>query len=340
MSAHTQKPAQADAGAKPRPHIGTRSLNGFLRIREASILVVAVLLIIYFESSNSNFLTRANLQTLSQFISAPVIIACGEIMLLICGEIDLSAGMVFALAPFIMYFAHNAGLPLIVAFILALIGCGAIGFFNGFVSVKLRVPSFVTTLGTMFLINGFTLTISAGFPVDTPTDGLFTFLMGNSGFQEIIWAVVIVLVMHAALRNTRWGLHTISVGGNLIGSAESGINVARIKMGNFALTGALAGLAGILEASRIGSTDPLAGGSPMMFLAVAAAVIGGTSLMGGSGTILGGLFGGLVLGVLQDGFTIDGINAFTFNIIIGAAILIAMVFNIHFARLRTRGRFK
>jgi simple sugar transport system permease protein len=339
VSAHIEKPAQAEGGAKRRPHIGTRSLHGFLRIREASILVVAILLIIYFESSNSNFLTRANLQTLSQFISAPVIIACGEIMLLICGEIDLSAGMVFALAPFIMYFAHNAGVPLIIAFVLAIIGCGAIGLFNGFVSVKLRVPSFVTTLGTMFLI-GFTLTISAGFPVDTPTNGLFTFLMGNSGFQEIIWAVIIVLVMHAALRNTRWGLHTISVGGNLIGSAESGINVTRIKMGNFALTGALAGLAGILEASRIGSTDPLAGGSPMMFLAVAAAVIGGTSLMGGSGTIIGGLFGGLVLGVLQDGFTIDGINAFTFNIIIGAAILIAMVFNIHFARLRSRGRFK
>jgi simple sugar transport system permease protein len=110
VSAHIQKPAQADAGAKTRPHIGTRSLHGFLRIREASIVVVAILLIIYFESSNSNFLTRANLQTLSQFISAPVIIACGEIMLLICGEIDLSAGMVFALAPFIMYFAHSAWL--------------------------------------------------------------------------------------------------------------------------------------------------------------------------------------------------------------------------------------
>jgi simple sugar transport system permease protein len=340
VSAHTQKPAHAELGAKPRPHIGTRSLHGFLRIREASILVVAILLIIYFESSNSNFLTRANLQTLSQFISAPVIIACGEIMLLICGEIDLSAGMVFALAPFIMYFAHNAGIPLVISFLLALIGCGAIGFFNGFVSVKLKVPSFVTTLGTMFLINGFTLTISAGFPVDTPTDRFFTSIMGNSGFQEIIWAVIIVLLMHGMLRNTRWGLHTIAVGGNLLGSAESGINVTKIKIGNFVITGVLAGLAGILEASRIGSTDPLAGGSPMMFLAVAAAVIGGTSLMGGSGTIIGGLFGGLVLGVLQDGFTIDGINAFTFNIIIGAAILIAMVFNIHFARLRNMGKLK
>lgn len=338
MSAHTQKPAQANPDAAARPHIGTRSLHGFLKIREASILVVAILLIIYFESSNSNFLTRPNLQTLSQFVAAPVIIACGEIMLLICGEIDLSAGMTFALAPFLMYFAHEAGIPLIISFPLALIGVGLIGLFNGFVSVKLRVPSFVTTLGTMFLINGFTLTISRGFPVDTPTDGLFTVLMGNEGFAEIIWAVVVVLVMHGMLRNTRWGLHTTAVGGNLIGSAESGIHVAKIKIGNFVLTAMLAGLAGILEASRIGSTDPLAGGSNMMFLAVAAAVIGGTSLMGGSGTIIGGLFGGLVLGVLQDGFTINGINAFTFNIIIGAAILIAMVFNIHFARLRMGGR--
>jgi simple sugar transport system permease protein len=340
VSAHTQKPAQTDAGTASRPHIGTRSLHGFLKIREASILVVAILLIIYFESSNSNFVTRPNLQTLSQFVAAPVIIACGEIMLLICGEIDLSAGMTFALAPFLMYFAHDAGIPLIIAFPLALVGIGLIGLFNGFVSVKLRVPSFVTTLGTMFLINGFTLTISRGFPVDTPTDGLFTVLMGNEGFAEIIWAVIVVLVMHGMLRNTRWGLHTTAVGGNLIGSAESGINVTRIKMGNFVLTAVLAGLAGILEASRIGSTDPLAGGANMMFLAVAAAVIGGTSLMGGSGTIIGGLFGGLVLGVLQDGFTINGINAFTFNIIIGAAILIAMVFNIHFARLRMTGRRK
>lgn len=337
VSAHTHKPAHTDA--TPRPHIGKRGLHGFLKVREASILVVAILLIIYFESSNANFLTDANLQTLSQMVSPWVVIACGEIMLLICGEIDLSAGMIFALAPFIMYFAHDAGIPLVISFLLAIIGCGAIGFFNGFISVKLRVPSFVTTLGTMFLINGFTLTISRGFPVDTPSDSIIGFFMGG-GYAEFTWAVVLAVGMHFMLRNTRWGLHTISVGGNLLGSAESGINVTKIKIGNFVITGALAGLAGILEASRIGSTDPLAGGSNMMFMAVAAAVIGGTSLMGGSGTIIGGLFGGLVLGVLQDGFTINGINAFTFDIIIGAAILIAMLFNIHFARLRNMGKLK
>jgi simple sugar transport system permease protein len=314
-------------------------LHGVLRFREASIVVVAILLIIYFEISNSNFLTNANLQTLSQFISAPVIIACGEIMLLICGEIDLSVGMVFAIAPFIMYFcATSLGLPIIIAMLIALAVAGCIGLINGFITVKLRVPSFVTTLGTLFLINGLTLTISKGFPVDTPGSPAFAKIMGAAGYAEIIWAVIIVAIMHVVLRNTRWGLHTIAVGGNVLAAAESGINVPKIKIGNFVLTSVLGAFAGIVEAYRIGSTDPLAGGTNMMFLAVAASVIGGTSLMGGSGTIIGGLVGGLVLGVLQDGFTIDGINAYTFDMIIGGAILIAMVFNIHVARLRRAGR--
>jgi simple sugar transport system permease protein len=332
VSAH-QQPLSAGPG------IGARTLHGFLRFREASIVIVAVLLIIYFEISNSNFITNANLQTLSQFISAPVIIACGEIMLLICGEIDLSVGMVFAIAPFIMYFcATSLGLPIIIAMLIALAVAGCIGLINGFITVKLRVPSFVTTLGTLFLINGLTLTISKGFPVDTPGSPAFAKIMGAAGYAEIIWAVIIVAIMHVVLRNTRWGLHTIAVGGNVLAAAESGINVPKIKIGNFVLTSVLGAFAGIVEAYRIGSTDPLAGGTNMMFLAVAASVIGGTSLMGGSGTIIGGLVGGLVLGVLQDGFTIDGINAYTFDMIIGGAILIAMVFNIHVARLRRAGR--
>ena len=139
------------------------------------------------------------------------------------------------------------------------------------------------------------------------------------------------------LRQTRWGLHTIAVGGNLIGAAEAGIDVARIKIGNFILTSVLAGFTGILEAFRIGSTDPLAGGTAIMFLAVAAGVIGGTPLAGGSGTIIGGLVGAVVLGVLRDGFTLQGINAFTFDMIIGAAILIAMVANTHLGRLHRGG---
>ena len=111
-----------------------------------------------------------------------------------------------------------------------------------------------------------------------------------------------------------------------------------IKVGNFVLTSALGGFTGILEAFRIGSTDPLAGGSNVMFLAVAAGVIGGTALAGGAGTIIGGLVGAIVLGVLRDGFTLIGINAFTFDLIIGAGILIAMLSNIYLGRLRLGAR--
>jgi simple sugar transport system permease protein len=325
------------SGAAGGPSRVGSAVDAFLRIREASIVVVAILLVIYFQSVNENFLSKANLETLSQFIAASAIIACGEIMLLICGEIDLSVGQVFALAPFIMHFANTAGVPLVLAIILALLACALIGLLNGLITVMLSVPSFVTTLGTLFLINGFTLTISHGSPVQTGGSEAFADVMGAWGYSEILWAFLIVAIMHTALRQTRWGLHTIATGGNLTGAAEAGIHVNRIKVGNFVLTSVLGGFTGILEAFRIGSTDPLAGGTNIMFLAVAAGVIGGTPLAGGSGTIVGGLIGAIVLGVLRDGFTLQGINAFTFDMIIGAAILVAMVSNIHLGRLRGAG---
>jgi len=209
---------------------------------------------------------------------------------------------------------------------------------NGAVTVFLRLPSFVTTLGTLFLINGITLTISRGTPVSTPGGPLFTAVMGGWGYSEICWAVGIALVMHVMLKHTRWGLHTVASGANPLGASEAGIHVNRLKLGNFILAAVLAGLTGILEGVRITSIDPQAGGNQIMFLAVAAAVIGGTPLTGGSGTIVGGLIGAAVLGMLNDGFTLIGINAFTFNIILGAAILAAMIFNIHVARLGRRGR--
>jgi simple sugar transport system permease protein len=271
---------------------------------------------------------------LSQFVAAPVIIACGEIMLLICREIDLSVGQVFALAPFVMGFAQAAGLPIVAAIILALAVSAVIGLVIGLITIGLSVPSFITTLGMLFLINGLTLTISRGFPANVPVGTPLAGFMGAWGYAEIVWAVAIVAIMHIVLRHTRWGLHTTATGGNIVAAAEAGIRTNRIKIGNFVLTSALGGLTGLLEAFRVGSADPLAGGSNIMFLGVASGVIGGTAIAGGAGTIVGGLVGGILLGVLQDGFTLQGINAFMFNIIIGAAILIAMVANIHLARWR------
>jgi simple sugar transport system permease protein len=321
-------------GGKP-PRFGPRALR---RSSELSILLVLVILAAYFEFANHDFLlTSASLQNLSQFIAPAAIIACGEIMLMIGGEIDLSAGMVFALAPFIMYFAHEAGLPMGLALICGLLASAVVGLVNGFVTVVLRIPSFVTTLGTLFFVNGFTLTLSRGTPVPTPGEEGFAAFFGAWGYSEILWAFGVVIVMHIVLRNTRWGLHTIAAGANPLGASEAGIHVNRLKIGNFIIVAVFAGLTGTLEAFRITSTDPQAGGNQIMFLAVAAAVIGGTPLAGGSGTIIGGLIGAAVLGVLSDGFTLIGINAFTFNMILGAAILLAMIFNIHIVRLGRRG---
>ncbi len=328
----TASPAAVPAAARPR------MLDVIFRWRESSILLVAVILAGYFQYQNSDFLgSNPSLVNLSQFVAPWTIIACGEIMLMIGGEIDLSAGMTFAFAPFVMHFAVLAGMPPIVALLLAVAASALVGVINGLVTVVLGIPSFVTTLGTLFLLNGITLTISAGQPVQPPGGPGFQAFFGNWDYSEIIWAVVVVAVMNVLLRNTRWGLHTIAAGANPLGASESGINVRRLQIGNFIICAMLAGFTGILEGFRISSSDPLAGGTQVMFYAVAAGVIGGTPLTGGSGTIIGGLIGALVLGVLQDGLTLIGTNAFVFPTILGAAILAAMLFNLNVNKLRRTG---
>lgn len=308
-----------------------------LRHREASILIAGILLVIYFQLSSSAFLSAANLANLVQFSGTTAIMAAGEVFVLVCGELDLSVGMVYALTPFIMFFAASAGLPAGIAVIVGLLAAGLVGLINGLITTYLRLPSFVTTLGVLYLINGFTLTISGGFPVQPQAGAAFTAAFGANAWGEMAWAVAVAVLLQFVLNKTRWGLHTIATGGNLIGAAEVGIRVRTIKTGNFILCSMLGGLAGILDAFRIGSIDPLAGGTEIMFAAIAAAVIGGTLLTGGVGTIIGALFGAVVLGILKDGFTLLGVSAYTFDMILGAAILVTMAVNVRLTLLRERG---
>jgi simple sugar transport system permease protein len=146
------------------------------------------------------------------------------------------------------------------------------------------------------------------------------------------------VLVHIVLVSTRWGIYTVATGGNPVGAREAGIQVKRIKIGNFVLAAMLAGFTGISEAIRVTSIDPLSGGSNLMFFGVAAAVIGGTALAGGSGTVIGAFLGALVLGVLRDGLTIKGISSFTFNMILGIAIIASMFLNAMANRLRIRMR--
>ena len=319
----------------------------FIQQREATVFVVAVLLVVYFgfiSSASSTFFTKLDIINITQIMAPIAIIAIGEVFLLICGEIDISVGFIYAFTPFIMYFLiQYYGVPGILAIILALVCAAAIGWVNAFITVTIGVPSFITTLGTGFVLYGLILTMSHGEQAPVPAKVLgIGHWLGTDAFAEIIWAVALVVVFHVLLRRTRWGLHTIAVGGNQLGSAEAGVNVARIKYGNFMITALLGGFVGIQIAFQTNVIDTFSGGAAYqpMFYAVAAAVLGGTSMLGGSGTMVGAFLGASVLTILEDGFAVLGISAYPLEIFFGGAILISMIASVQLARLRARGRIQ
>jgi simple sugar transport system permease protein len=313
----------------------------FLRQREATVLVVTIALIIYFALASSNFLGKANLTTwLSQDAAPIIIIAIGEVLLLICGEIDLSVGFIYTFSAFLMHylidFYHFPGLlAILVSLLMGLV----VGWINAFLTVTVGLPSFITTLGTGFVLLGLVNTTSHAQPSPIPpaVEGIGHWI-GSFGWSEISWAVALVILFHIILTRTRWGLHTVAVGGNLLGAQEAGIKVKRIKYGNFMITGLLGAFVGLQVAFQTNTIDPTSGGYTPMFYAVTAAVIGGTAMLGGVGTILGAFLGAIVLATLTDGFSIIGISANPLDIIFGGAILIAMIANVQLAKLREAGR--
>jgi simple sugar transport system permease protein len=317
-------------------------LGAFGRQREATVFIVAVALLLYFGIKyNSSFVSQTNAITLLSEFAAPIaIIAIGEVLLLICGEIDLSVGFTYTYAPFIMYFAITLyGFPAWLGVICALLGGLAIGFINGFLTIHLGLPSFITTLGTGFIIYGLALTGSHDEPLNIPgsTLGMGRWI-GSSSWSMTIWMVVLIVIFQIVLTRTRYGLHTVSVGGNQLGARESGIHVARVKYAAFMITALLGALAGLQNAFYTSTIDPNAGGYQPMFYAVAAAIIGGTAMLGGSGTVLGAFLGAIVLAALQDGFSVAGVSSNPLQIIFGGAVIVAMIANVQLARWRESGR--
>jgi simple sugar transport system permease protein len=317
-------------------------LRAFGRQREATVFVVAVALFLYFVvDQGSSFTSKTNLYTLFSGYTAPIIIiALGEVLLLICGEIDLSVGFVIGFAPFFMYFLHAYyGVPVLLAIILAIVLGVVVGWVNAFFTITVGLPSFITTLGTGFILLGLTNTTSHDEPV-SPIPAAFMGIgkwIATWAWAQIIWAVILMVIFHILLTRTRWGLYTVAAGGNLLGAREAGISVNRIKYGNFMLIGALGALVGLQTMYYTSNIAPTAASYQPMFYGVTAAVIGGTAMLGGAGTIVGAFFGAIVLGILLDAFPLIGISADPLNIIFGAAILAAMVVNVQLARVRERG---
>jgi simple sugar transport system permease protein len=324
------------------------------RYREASIAVVAVVLVIYFQISNPAFLSPLELSVVLRDTARFGMIAVAEVMLMITGEIDLSVGSTFSLAPYVMVLMTISwSVPLATSALAALLLGVLIGAINGLITVRFRVPSLITTVGTLFLLQGVVVSIYNSQPIVAPVQEPFNAIFGENlygptdslwswhgltAFTPFLWTVVTVLAMALVLNRTTFGLHTIATGSNIIGAKEIGVRTDRIKLYNFMIAGGFAAAAGVINTAEFASADPLAGGPFLTLQAVAAAVIGGTSLLGGSGTAVGALVGAFVVATLNNGLVMMGAQATVSDIYLGAAIVLAMIMNVQVDRMRARRR--
>jgi len=307
--------------------------------RELTVVLVTLFVIIYFGIVNSAFYTTANIITVAQYLASFAVIGFGEVLILVIGEIDLSAGAVYLTSPWFMYFFWTSGMPIGWAIVVTMACCAGIGMINGLITVWLNVSSLIVTLAVNYALFGIVLIESNDIQVDMPGQtGHFSVIFGVGAWSTILWAAAMGLFIWALLKRTRFGLHITATGGNLLGAAESGIRVRRVKVWCFIIISCASGLIGILDAIRIGSINPGSSGLDTTLPGIVAAVLGGTALTGGRGTIVGAALGAIFLGVLEDGFNLIGVNANWFYLAEGIMILVAMIANTQLGTVARRFR--
>jgi simple sugar transport system permease protein len=328
--------------------VGSRILLVFLQKRELTPILITIAVFIYFwaKAGSAIFLSSLSLSSAAGFAGPYGAIAVGEVLLLVLAEIDLSAGQVFLFSPWVMYWMNNLGLPLALSILIALGVCCGVGAVNGLITVRLEVPSFVSTLAMNFILFGAVLiasneTQASPIPLSTSAPGGGGFagkFMGDYLWAEFLWLVAITIVVHVMFTRTRFGVRIIATGGNLLGAAEAGVPIRRVKVWAFVICSFLAALMGIVDAVKYGTLDPGNAGVDYILYAVGACVIGGTALTGGRGTVVGAFIGAILLGVLQDGLTVIGVSTNDFFIYVGVVIIIAMALNVQFDRIIARSR--
>lgn len=290
-----------------------------------AFLVLCVFLSVFPKTSGS-FFTRQNIFNVLRQISTNLFLACGMTMVIILGGIDLSVGSIIALSGCISAgCVARYNLPLPIALLMGLLVGLLVGMFNGAVISKTTIPAFIVTLATMNIAKGLAYVYTGGSPVRVVTKEWQFLGAGYVGiFPTPVVILVIVLIITAIIMNkTKMGRHMYAVGGNQQAAEFSGIKVEKVKFFVHAFSGLMAGLAGIVLASRMYSGQPTAGDGAEMD-AIAAVVGGGTSMAGGSGKIGGTIIGGLIIGVLNNGLNLLNVNSFWQYVVKGVVILLAV----------------
>lgn len=293
-----------------------------------------ILLVIIFSIICPPFRTLNNLLTVALQTSIISFIGIGVTFVIITAGIDLGIGSVIALTGVVTGLAMNAGCPSLVAILLGMLAGIICGLFNGFVISNMKLPPFIATLGTMMIARGVALYITNAAPI-TVSEPFFDLLGGTipgTNFPvPVIIMILVALIFGFVLTKTRLGRYAYAIGSNEEAARLSGLNINRTKYMLYAISGLLAAVAGIVLASRL-STAQATAGNAYELDAIASAVIGGTSLNGGIGTIMGTMIGAFIIGVLRNGLNMLGVSNFIQQIVIGGVLISA----VYIDQLRTK----
>jgi len=272
------------------------------------------------------FLTISNLLNVAEQTSINAIVAVGMTFVILSGGIDLSVGSIVALAGVTLGIALRDGQPLALALTAASTAGVVCGLVNGLLVSQGGLPPFIVTLGTMSIARGAALLVTEGRPISGFASSFRVLATGRVGFvpAPVIATAVVYLAAHVALTRTTFGRYVYAIGGNEEATRLSGVAVRFHKTMIYGVSGLMSAIAAVILTARLNSAQPIAG---MMYEldAIAATVIGGTSLMGGDGTLGGTLVGALIMGVLRNGLNLLGVSSFLQQIVIGAVIVVAVL---------------
>jgi ribose transport system permease protein len=299
------------------------------------MIAFLVLCLFFWWQRPSVFLNPANLAVIMRFVATFGLLAIGEVLVIITGGIDLSVGSMTALTGVLAAVLMIKGIGFIppmdiVPATLIVLGCAAlVGIWHGLFVTKLHIPPFIITLGTWLIARGLGAFITRGYPIVYPSDSPFL-ILGQGTFYQIpimfIILVLVALVVAFILNSTTLGRHIYAVGGNIEAARVSGINVDRVRLFCYAGSGLMGGLVGILLASRLGQGTPVVGSGYELW-AIAATVIGGTSLFGGEGSVLGAILGAAIMGVMVNGMVLVNLSSYLQDVVLGSVLVVAVTYD-------------
>jgi simple sugar transport system permease protein len=323
------------AGKLPPAKAGL--MHRIVRVPELMVLVAILVVVVFFViMAPTTFLSARNVGSFLTAAAQLGVVAVGAAILIIAGEFDISVGSNYAFSGILIgVLSTSAGLPTWLAIVIGLLVSTSIGLSNGIITIAAKIPSFITTLGTWLVWFGLTLALSKGFFVSVkPHDGLIQVFGGLIGYQfysSIFWWLGIGVVAIVLLGRTPLGNWIFAVGGNADAARAVGVPANRVKLFAFALIGFLAGISSLFTLGQQGSMAALYGQN-LALQAIAAAVIGGCSLSGGAGSVIGAMLGAILMSMINGGLILAGAPTFWYQTFVGAIVLVAVVINTSISR--------